>query len=45
LDLETGGIDFDSMINLRPGHNTSREILDPEVREKTRALIQSLLRE
>ena len=27
LDLETNEMDFDSMINLRPTQNTSREIL------------------
>jgi hypothetical protein len=45
LDLETGEMDFDSMINLRPDQNSSREILDPEVRQKVGAIIRSLLQE
>ncbi len=44
LDLETGGIDFDSLINLRPLRNRSREILDEEIRKKVAAIIQSLLK-
>lgn len=43
LDIETGEIDFDSMINLRPQENRSREILDEEIRKKVTALIQSFL--
>ena len=45
LDLETGEMDFDSMINLRPVQNSSREILEPEVRQKVGAIIRSLLQE
>jgi len=45
LDLETGEMDFDSLINLRPTQNRSREILDEEIRKKTEALIQSLLKD
>jgi len=43
LDLETGEMDFDSLINLRPMRNRSREILDEEIRKKVTALIESLL--
>jgi hypothetical protein len=45
LDLETGEMDFDSLINLRPMQNRSREILDEEIREKAAAIIQSLLKD
>ncbi len=41
IDLETGSIDFDSMINLRPSQgNTSREVFSPMIRSKMEALIQ-----
>lgn len=43
LDLETGQMDFDSMINLRPVQNASREILDPKIREAVETIIRSLL--
>jgi len=45
LDLETGEMDFDSLINLRPTQNRSREILDEEIREKAAAIIQALLKD
>jgi len=45
LDLETNEMDFDSLINLRPTQNTSREILDKKVREKVEAITRSLLLE
>jgi len=45
LDLETSEMDFDSLINLRPTQNKSREILDEKIREKVEALIQSLLKD
>lgn len=44
LDLETGEMDFDSVINLRPTRNRSREILDEEIRKKVAGLIESLLK-
>ncbi len=44
LDLETGEMDFDSLINLRPMQNRSREILDGEIRKKAASLIESLLK-
>ncbi len=44
LDLETGEMDFDSLINLRPMQNRSREILDEEIRKKVATVIESLLK-
>ncbi|MBF0489474.1 MAG: hypothetical protein HQL15_02490 [Candidatus Omnitrophica bacterium] len=43
LDLETNQMDFDSMINLRPSQNTSREILDPKIRQQVESISRSLL--
>ena len=43
LDLETSEMDFDSLINLRPTQNKSREILDEDIRKKVEAVIKSLL--
>ena len=45
LDLETKEIDFDSLINLRPTQNRSREILDQKIREVVEVIIRSLLLE
>ncbi|MEW6009059.1 MAG: DUF5674 family protein [Candidatus Omnitrophota bacterium] len=45
LDSETGEIDFDSLINLRPAQNRSREILDEEIRKKAASIIESLLKD
>jgi hypothetical protein len=45
LDLETNQMDFDSMINLRPAQNASREILDQRIREVVEAITRSLLEE
>jgi len=45
LDLETGEMDFDSLINLRPMQNRSREILDEEIRKKVAVIIESLLKD
>ena len=45
IDLETGDVDFDSMINLRPKQdNKSREVLDPKIRKEMEAIIHNLLR-
>ncbi len=45
LDLETGEIDFDSMINLRPKQNNpSREVLDSETRKQMEVIIHALLK-
>ena len=43
LDLETNQMDFDSMINLRPAQNTSREILDQKVRQQVESITRTLL--
>ena len=45
LDLETGDIDYDSMINIRPDQNNpSREVLDMKIRHKMTAILRRLLR-
>jgi len=45
IDFETGEVDFDSVVNLRPKQgNTSREILDPGVRKNVESIINNLLR-
>ena len=45
LDIETSEIDFDSVINLRPGQNNpSREVLDSGIRKQMEAIIRALLR-
>ncbi len=45
LDLERGEVDFDSMINLRPAqNNSSREVLDKNIREKIEAVIRKHLK-
>lgn len=45
IDFETGSIDFDSLINLRPGQgNTSREVLDQNIRKQMEMIIHNLLR-
>ena len=43
LDLETNEMDFDSMINLRPTQNRSREILDENIRGQVEIITRSLL--
>lgn len=44
IDLETGAIDFDSMINIRPSQgNPSREVLSPEIRSKMEKLIKTFV--
>jgi len=45
LDLETDEMDFDSMINLRPEQNRSREILDSNIREQVESITRALLQE
>ncbi len=43
-DLESGEMDFDSMINIRPGQgNTSREVLDPAIRKSVEKIVRELL--
>ncbi len=44
LDLETSGMDFDSMINIRPSQNNpSREILDQNIRSQVEAITRKIL--
>ena len=45
LDLETNAMDFDSMINIRPLKNASREILDINIRQQVESITRSLLQE
>ena len=45
IDFETGEIDFDSMINIRPAQgNRSRDVLDKKIREKMEEIIHRLLK-
>ncbi|HBR15203.1 MAG TPA: hypothetical protein DD723_06650 [Candidatus Omnitrophica bacterium] len=44
LDLETDQMDFDSMINIRPAQNLSREILDQGIRGQVESITRSLLK-
>ena len=45
LDIDTKEVDFDSMINLRPGQNNpSREVLDSGIRKQMEDIIHALLR-
>ena len=45
IDFETGEIDFDSMINLRPAQgNSSREVLDQVARKEIEIIIRGLLK-
>lgn len=44
VDLESGELDYDSMINIRPGQgNPSREILDINVRAVVKRILKDLL--
>lgn len=44
IDFETGEIDFDSVINLRPAQgNKSREVLNQHIRSQMEAIIHRLL--
>lgn len=44
VDLDTGEIDYNSVINLRPNQdNPSRDILSKEVREKFGKIVKELL--
>lgn len=45
LDLETDEMDFDSLINLRPKQNASREILNQKIRQQVESIARSLLQE
>ena len=39
VNLETKEIDFNSLINIRPGINESMEVVDPEVRSRMAEII------
>lgn len=44
IDLETGGMDFDSMINFRPNEgNPSREVLSLEIRKKMEEVVRKFI--
>ena len=43
LDWETKEIDYNSVINLRPGVNPSRDILSEAVREKFDKIVKELI--
>jgi hypothetical protein len=43
-DLETKQITFDSIINNKPGINSSSDILDPKIRNKFSAIVKKLLK-
>lgn len=45
LDLQTGEMDFDSMINIRSNQgNLSREVLSEEIRNRISSIVNGLLR-
>lgn len=45
LDLETGEMDFDSMINIRPNQgNSSREVLSQQLRSQIATIVNNLLK-
>ena len=45
IDFETGEIDFDSMINIRPAQGYRvREVLDKKIREQMEEIIHRLLK-
>ena len=45
LDIETGEIDYNSMINLRPNQdNPSRDILSTEIRKKFDEVVNKILK-
>jgi hypothetical protein len=43
LDLATNEMDFDSLINIRPTQNASREVLDRELRQDIEEITRFLL--
>lgn len=44
IDLETGAIDFDSMINIRPARgNPSREVLSSDIRSTMEKIIKAFI--
>jgi hypothetical protein len=46
IDLETGEIDFNSFINIRPvDNNPKNELLDPQLRQKYKVLTEYFFKE
>lgn len=44
IDLESGQMDFDSMINIRPNDNNhSREVISPEIRKKMEEIVRKFI--
>jgi hypothetical protein len=43
LDLATDEMDFDSLINIRPTRNASREVLDVKLRQEIETITRALL--
>lgn len=44
IDLDTGSIDYNSMINVRPNQgNLSRDIQSGEIRKKFKAIVEKLI--
>jgi len=44
-DMETGEVDFDSMINIRPAENNpSREVLNEKIRDNISELVNKFLK-
>ena len=44
IDFETGDVDFDSVINMRPKQgNKGREVLDKKIRKQMESIITNLL--
>lgn len=42
VDLETKEIDYESMINIRPTVNSSREVLDVQIRAQMKTIVNKL---
>lgn len=42
VDLQSKEIDFDSMINIHPPENSSREVLDKVLREQIKKIVNKL---
>lgn len=42
VDLQSKEIDYESMINIRPPDNPSREALDPQIRSQMHSIVNKL---
>ncbi|KKU56829.1 MAG: hypothetical protein UX78_C0002G0009 [Candidatus Amesbacteria bacterium GW2011_GWA2_47_11] len=42
VDLETAEVDFESIINIRPPDNPSREVLDLKLRDRIKSVVSKL---